>query len=282
VIARVGRYTDVHAYIQAAAPWLLRAEPEHNLILGLLTQLQRNEISLSEPAYMATVEVDGAVAGCAMRTPPHKLLVTRMPERALPALAADVAACYASLPAVLGPEPQAREFGRHWSTHHGVSATDGMRQRLYVLRELRQPARPAPGVLMIATASDEPLVASWIRASAGESGATRIDANRHAANRIAAGDIALWWNDEAVCSMAGVSGRSRSGSRIGYVYTPPDRRGRGYATSCVAELTRRELGMGAAFCCLYTDLANHVSNAIYQQVGYQPVCDFADIVFGST
>jgi uncharacterized protein len=279
--ARVCRYTDVPAYIRAAAPWLLRSEPEHTLILGLLTELQRGEVS-SEPVYMATVEVDGAVAGCALRTPPHKLLVTRMPERAIPALVADVSACYRNLPAVLGPEPQAREFGRQWVIQHQTTtAVGGVRQRLYVLRELRQTAATAPGVLMLATAADEPLVASWIEQSAGEAGAQRIDAKRHAANRIAVGDIALWWNDGAVCSMAGVSGRSRSGSRLGYVYTPPARRGRGYATSCVTELTRRELGMGASFCCLYADLANHTSNMIYQQVGYEPICDFADILFRS-
>jgi uncharacterized protein len=278
---RVCRFTDVPAFIRAAAPWLLRSEPEHSLILGLLTQLQRDEVSLTEPAYMATVEVDGAVAGCALRSPPHQMLVTRMPERVIPALVADVAACYQVLPSVLGPEPQAREFGRHWGMRRQATAVAGVRHRLYVLRELRQTAGAAPGVLMLATATDEPLVASWIEQSAGEAGMQRIDAKRHAANRIAVGDIALWWNDGAVCSMAGVSGRSRSGSRLGYVYTPPARRGRGYATSCVTELTRRELGMGASFCCLYADMSNHTSNAIYQQVGYEPVCDFADIVFRS-
>jgi uncharacterized protein len=276
---RVCRYTQVPGFIAAAASWLLRSEPEHNLILGLLTQLQRGEVSVTAAPYMATVEIDGAVAGCALRTPPHKLLVTRMPERVVPALVADVSACYATLPAVLGPEPLAREFGRHWSMQHGTSATEGMRQRLYVLRELRQPPRLAPGVMLLATAADEPLIISWIEQFAGEAGMQHVDAARHARHRIVAGDIALWWNDGTVCSMAGVSGRSRTGSRIGYVYTPPPMRARGYATACVSELTRRELSMGATFCCLFTDLSNHTSNHIYQQVGYEPVCDFTDILF---
>ena len=38
---------------------------------------------------------------------------------------------------------------------------------------------------------------------------------------------------------------------------------------------------GFDFCSLFTDLANPISNAIYQQIGYRPVCDFQEIKFGS-
>jgi predicted GNAT family acetyltransferase len=63
------------------------------------------------------------------------------------------------------------------------------------------------------------------------------------------------------------------------VYTPPHLRKQGYATSCVAALTQRMLDSGKRFCCLYTDLTNPTSNAIYQKIGYQPVCDSEDLVF---
>jgi uncharacterized protein len=279
LIPHVTRYADSAAFVAAAAPWLLRTEAEHNLLLGVLDRLRHGEPGAGGRPYMAAVEVDGALAGCAVRTPPHKLLITRMPTAAVPVLAADVAGCFTSLPAVLGPEAVAREFGRWWSQRHGCTATDGMRQRLYVLRELHQPARAAPGFMAEAGPADQPLVLSWIRAFAGEAGVQGVDATRHAVGRIAAGDVVLWWNDGAVCCMAAVAGRSPTGSRIGYVYTPPALRGRGYATSCVTELTRRELSLGAGFCCLFSDVANRTSNSIYQQVGYQPVCDFLDIEF---
>lgn len=60
------------------------------------------------------------------------------------------------------------------------------------------------------------------------------------------------------------------------VYTPPAARGRGYASACVAALSQRVLDDGAHFCMLYTDLANPVSNAIYQRIGYVPVADVTD------
>jgi predicted GNAT family acetyltransferase len=63
------------------------------------------------------------------------------------------------------------------------------------------------------------------------------------------------------------------------VYTPPGRRGRGYATALVAALSAELLAAGRRFCFLYTDLANPTSNRIYQRIGYERVCDSAEIRF---
>ena len=63
------------------------------------------------------------------------------------------------------------------------------------------------------------------------------------------------------------------GGCISLVYTPPNLRRRGYASACVAALSQHLLDTGWDFCCLFTDLANPTSNAIYQQIGYRPVCD---------
>jgi len=69
------------------------------------------------------------------------------------------------------------------------------------------------------------------------------------------------------------------GISVGLVYTPIDRRGQGYASACVAELSQKMLDQGKAYCTLYTDLSNPVSNAIYQRIGYRPFADFLDIRF---
>ena len=68
-------------------------------------------------------------------------------------------------------------------------------------------------------------------------------------------------------------------SAIGGVYTPPDCRNRGYASACVAELSRRLLDEGRAFCCLYTDASNPTSNSIYQKIGYKLVADSSHYAF---
>ena len=69
-------------------------------------------------------------------------------------------------------------------------------------------------------------------------------------------------------------------SRLGPVYTPPEHRGRGYASSAVAEVSRLILADGAR-ACLFTDQANPTSNRIYQQLGYRAVVDMAQLVLAS-
>ena len=54
------------------------------------------------------------------------------------------------------------------------------------------------------------------------------------------------------------------------MYTPPDCRRRGYASSLVAAITQQQLDEGRRFCFLFTDFANPTSNKIYQAVGYAP------------
>ena len=80
--------------------------------------------------------------------------------------------------------------------------------------------------------------------------------------------------------MAAAMGKSENGIRVGYVFTPPNCRRRGYATTLVAALSQQLLSGTCKFCCLYTDLANPTSNAIYARIGYRPVCDlvYVDIL----
>jgi predicted GNAT family acetyltransferase len=84
----------------------------------------------------------------------------------------------------------------------------------------------------------------------------------------------LWDVGDRVTSMVGVGSRTPHGARVGPVYTPPQERGRGYASALTAATSQAELDAGSQFCFLFTDLANPTSNHIYQVIGYQPVSDF--------
>ena len=89
----------------------------------------------------------------------------------------------------------------------------------------------------------------------------------------------LVWDDDGPVSFAGYGNPTPSGIRVGPVYTPPEHRGRGYATSLVADLTAERLAAGLEFCFLFTDLTNPTSNAIYARIGYEPVADWDQWAF---
>ena len=99
------------------------------------------------------------------------------------------------------------------------------------------------------------------------------------------GGILLWEDGGEPVSLAGWGGPTPNGIRVGPVYTPPELRGRGYATALTAELSQRLLDGrllegGRRFCFLYTDLANPTSNAIYERIGYRRVGESAEYRFG--
>jgi uncharacterized protein len=275
---RVVRFATGDAFLARAEPWLLLAEAENNLILGLARQIALYTTAYGGKPYLATVEKDGAVSGCAFRTPPWKLIMTRMPDESVAALVTDVAREYEQLPAALAPVETAHSFAAKWSAMRGCTMREGMRQRLYRLDRVVPPPRPAPGSLRFATERDLPLIQRWLDAFVEEAAPERIDVRSIGTERVARREMALWVDDQRRC-MAGYSGRSPNGVRVGYVYTPPEWRGRGYATSCVAALSQCALDEGARECFLYTDVSNHTSNSIYGHIGYQPIADAVDMVF---
>jgi predicted GNAT family acetyltransferase len=63
------------------------------------------------------------------------------------------------------------------------------------------------------------------------------------------------------------------------VYTPPELRGRGYASALTAALTGTLLDGGRRCCFLFTDLANPTSNRLYERIGYERVADVDEYTF---
>lgn len=259
-----------------AEPWLLRREAEHNLLLGLAAQLEHSMAGYDPPIYLATIEQGEEIVGCAFRTPPFNLGITRLPPQAIEPLVADVAQVYDSLRGVLGADPEAGALARAWGERRGLRVREHMRERIYALERVLPPAPPPAGCARVAQEEDADLLVAWADSFGAETGVQgREDRVREL---VASGRMEVW-DDGGVCSMAAEAGATPHGARIGYVYTPPELRGRGYASACVAALSARELEEGRRFCFLYTDLSNPISNAIYQRIGYTPVSDAVDYRF---
>jgi RimJ/RimL family protein N-acetyltransferase len=271
----VHRVNDPAAFFDRVRPLLLAAEAEHSVPLGLEPLLRCDPAPFGAPAYLALVERDGDVVGCAYRTPPHPLGLTRMPAAAVPLLAEHLARACPDLTSLLGPDPEAGRLAELWADVAGGSCTTGTRMRIWSTQRLIPPTRPCVGRLRPATEADRQQIVEWTGAFASATGLSMPDPRRLVDTWLAAGDVFLW-EDEDPRAMVAVSGWTPHGARIGYVYTPEAWRGRGYGTSCTYELSRRCLEAGRRFCCLYTDRANPTSNAIYRRIGYLPIGDVTE------
>jgi predicted GNAT family acetyltransferase len=269
---RLRRYDDVDAFLEAATPYLIEREAEHNLIFGVASTLRVDPGQYTAPAYLATVHDGDRVVAAALRTPPYRLVLSEMDDpRAIELMARDTVEL--DLPGVQGPVEVVRDFV---STRQALGAPKAEREigeRIYRLREVIPP-RPVAGAMRAVRPDDRELVARWIHEFMLEALAEddRPGAAAAADRWIAGqGTLQLWDIDGEIVSLAGVRGPTPHGIRIGPVYTPPDRRGRGYASALVAAASQAQLDAGKTFVFLFTDLANPTSNHIYQAIGYEPV-----------
>jgi uncharacterized protein len=270
------RFTEPADFLAQAEPFLRAAEAENVLMLGICSPGGSHRFD--DSCYLATVEEDGAVVACALRTPPYSALLTRADRQAIKLLATDLVGKYQDLPAAAGPEPAIRLFAELWSARTGATARPAMRMRVLEARHVLQPPPPA-GTFRVATEADLPTVEPWVEAFFEEVDLNDpSDPSDVARKQIREGSLFIW-EDARPVSMTAWAGRTGQMVRINSVYTPPEYRRRGYASACVASLTQRLLDEGLASCCLYTDLANPTSNKIYQAIGYRPVCDVTEYHF---
>jgi predicted GNAT family acetyltransferase len=284
----VVRLEDASCFLAEAESLLLADEARHNLILGIAGNARDGVYD----DYRLWLVRDGSeVVGAALQTPPYNLILAR--PQSSEALATLVKALTNEvLPGVVGAEPEVTDFAELWSAHTRDATRIHMRQGIYALQQVEPPGAVS-GSARVATVDDRELVLQWLIAfleeagSAAERRTTRDRAEATLDHRLSsstAGNL-LWEDENEPVALAGWTGPTPNGIRVGPVYTPPELRGRGYATALTAELSRQLLDGrlfegGRRFCFLYTDLANPTSNAIYERIGYVRVAESAEIVFG--
>ncbi len=266
---RVIFHSDGPTLLRRAGAWLQEAEAENCYLLG--TCGSPTSGASGPDRLFLTLEDGDALVGAAMWAPPGPRVVTQLQEAAGPALVEALRARGAALTHVSGPVEAVERFAALWEAASGSRAVVAMRQGLFQLTRVRPP-RPAEGHLRSGGEGDLPLLADWAEAFAIDAG---LPAAQHASIRRASAQwvkdrsVALWEANDKPVSMAVALGPTPRGIRVGFVYTPPAFRNRGFASACVAELSQQLLDAGRRFCFLFTDLANPTSNRIYQAIGYE-------------
>ena len=269
------RSSSVAAFFDLAGDFLAEREAQHNLIFGVLSNYQADPSQYADAPYLATVLHGDKVVGAAIRTPPWRLIVSEIDHPgAAHSLVRDLDG--SELPGVVGPAGAAGHFAEAWSELTGAARRLARHERGFQLRRVIPP-RPSTGAMVRAGQAHRPLLASWIEAFHQEAMGNVPDQDFDAtADRWIRGlgrTAYLWIDDARPVSLTGVGGLTPRGIRVGPVYTPPEVRGRGYASNLVAGVSQLQLDSGRTVVFLFTDLANATSNKIYQEIGYEPVND---------
>ena len=212
----------------------------------------------------------GAPGHCATQSPGHSILLGDLDQGECQRLARETKEH--PYPGVLGSGSTARWFAEEASAL-GIVFQEPEPQRIHVLTE--PPRYPgAEGTPRGAVLADTDLLLEWIRAFQCEAVAHEPPFERAKVEKaIALGKYLLWTVGGEPVSFAALGRVLKTAMSIGPVYTPPDKRCRGYAGSVTAALCERIFADGVPTACLYTDLRNPYSNRCYAKIGFKPHCD---------
>jgi predicted GNAT family acetyltransferase len=275
---RVQLTRDAARFAEIVGP-MLAARIESNIAATVLDQIVRGEHSGPPPLFAYGLDAAGEVTLAALRTPPWPLLASAIRPPDAGELVERWLAADPQLPGVSGEPALARAIAAAWAERTARPTRLRMSDALHILTEVVGPARLAAGRLRAARADERELLIAWEEAFVTEADAGVVGQAEVTVDRRMRAGMALVWDDGGPSSTLALTRPVAGTARIGAVYTPPELRDRGYASSLVAAASRLALAHGSPRCILFTDLANPVSNRIYAALGYRRVGAWEEHLF---
>lgn len=279
---QVTTYESASDFLKHAQKWLEAEEATNSLMLGIALRLQSEPKMVKDKPCLKLVEAEQGPILAAVMTPPYNAVLSgnlQEAREAIPLLVENLQQEAWPVPGFLGPKALAEVVSQCWVGKAGGSFRIKRSQRIHALRNVLVP-RDERGALRVAEERDLETVVLWSKAFLKEAlDIEKPERNWEFIGRSIANGTVYLWEDGRPVSMAMKTRPVRNGTSISFVYTPPEFRRQGYATACVAELSRKLLASGWEFCALFTDLANPTSNHIYYEIGYRPVADFDEYIF---
>ncbi|HRB90713.1 MAG TPA: GNAT family N-acetyltransferase [Fervidobacterium sp.] len=264
------RYSDFDLFKQDVVPLLECDEIKNNLPLGVLINFAPGRI----PLYMAMVLRNQIPLLVLLQTNQYQLIVSRLSEissEEITQVADKLCEHSVNVDEMVGEEYVVKLLAEKMAEKLHCQTYVKMLQGVYGLRHLKKWAEHSHGKLEIAIEKDEDWLSEWFT-HFGEDAflpVSKEEASQLVQGAIRRKQLYLWVVDGQPVSMARITRPTKTNAAISWVYTPPERRNRGYATNIVAALTEHLLNSGYQTVSLFTDLANPTSNKIYQEIGFE-------------
>jgi len=285
-------YDDVKSYYRDTYETLMRHEAQNLIPLGniIIGNAGKDKTGWRDPAnwFMSTVTDNDKIVLIACMTPPNNItpyaVDNKINDEALACLVKGICGTSFTVPGILSEKNLAERFAKNWAAEKGINYHIHKDMRIYELVKVN-PEIPLLGTLRLVEEKDMPFLPFWVEGFGhdcfGDKIAPGSDPEPYRYN-ITKKSLFVLEHEGMPVSMASKNREMQTVCGVGQVYTPPYFRHKGYASSCVAGVSRLILEKGFKKCVLYTDLANPISNNIYQKIGYVPICDASDIKFQET
>ncbi|MCL2479810.1 MAG: GNAT family N-acetyltransferase, partial [Treponema sp.] len=282
-------YGDIKSFCRDTRDVLMRHEAQNLIPLGnvIIGYEEKDKTGWRDPAlwFMATVTDNTGIRMTAIMTPPHNLTLYAtdnvISSEAVDCLISGIMENKTAVPGVMTENVLAENFAKAWAAANSVNYSVKENMRIYELVSVN-PEIPQIGKMRLLDEKDLSFFPYWIDGfnhdCFGDAPVPKPDLQIYQYH-VNKKKIYILENEGTAVSMAQKNREMQSVCGVSMVYTPPYFRGKGYASSLVAGLSRLILDQGFTKCVLYTDLSNPISNSIYQKIGYRPICDSLVISF---
>lgn len=270
------RYENVDAFAKIVTPFLEENEDKFSLFLGVLKGIKAGAY---ENPYMATIEENGKLLAIFQMTPPHPLNIIFVDENQISTC---IDLCISELTkhavpveSIISVKEWAVLFAQKWQEKTDGNFSLMMDQGLYRLDQVEESLEMSPGKWRYAAISDAQLIEKWysqFEQDTGLSVTAPKEIKKRVKNMLDGKEVFFWEDQGEVVSMMKKSRPTTNGITVSLVFTPAEKRKKGYGRTLVATVSR-ELLKEFEFCVLYTDMLNPTSNKIYQEIGYQKLVD---------
>ncbi len=277
-------FPDASTFLTATDKFLLADEANHNLILGLALMLVQSPTA-TPSLYAAFFDERKNVLGAIIWVQGRKIIATACPDAGAELLAEKLLALPDSREGVLGifaPFEFATFFAKLWSQRVNVKSEVGMQQHLMRLDFADRFDKPnlPHGRLRRAWLEDLRNLRTWARSMAVETNMEEPpEETAELTRRMIEARRLFVWDVGGPVSMAGYSGNTVNGARINSVYTPPDRRRKGYARSVTWGVCEHLRQSGKKFVCLFADRHNPASVSMYEGMGFKIIGTMDSVKF---
>jgi predicted GNAT family acetyltransferase len=273
-------------FLEIARNILEEDEINGNLILRICNNLMKNEYHYGneDPFYSIICNDNNVIQLLGLMTLPHKLIIYEHKEsndNAIDIFTKNIHSKYTKINGVSGEINIAGIFAKKWVELKGCRCEPDKEMRLFKLTKVNPYNRP-DGIFRKAVYGDLEILTGFMEQFSKDIDEPENDiekTRKNCGSIIKDEELYIWEKDNKIVSMARKARLAKNGMVINYVYTPIKFRGKGYATACVSELSQNILNSGKRYCVLFTDLANPISNSIYQKIGYEPVNDWISYKF---
>lgn len=275
-------YETIEEFIKETWELLLVYEVQNNLLMG--NAKRELEGGKANEVKVTVKDKEGQIKLIGIMVEPFNLVLYEINNEpcneALETLAKALIEVGIELPGVIGESKLAQRFSEYYSACKGTGYKTKLSLNLMLLTELIEP-KYVKGHVRLATENDLYFLPYWKQSFAKEAGIHIPNLEESVTsikNSIQKKRCYIWEDGYPVSSVSG-SRSLENGIGIAFVYTPPMFRGKGYARSCAAAVTKILLEEGYQFCYLFADQKNPTSNGIYKKLGYKEQCIFDEIIF---